>query len=329
MNRLYYLGKPADGFGWGVANTNLVRELSALCDVQVVDSDRNRFDAPVLTPVADGGLNPGRSIKAPRLLGYGFWELPLRPAAARINAQRYHWLFAGSEWCAARVREASGIGRVSALVQGVDTNRFCSQPWKSNRNAFRVFSGGKYEFRKGQDIVIAAMKIFMSQRKDAVLVTSWHNPWPETMHSMQQSWLIEPDAPFKDIDPKRVFHLPPMKNEQMPNVYAESDVGLFPNRCEAGTNMVMCEMMACARPIIAAAYTGQAEVLRDYPLNLTQGSIDCAGWFNPDVSDCLLMLERCYKNRNMLEMWGNMARKLTEPLSWRRCAEQIVEKAFA
>ena len=328
MNRLYYLGKPADGFGWGIANTNLVRELADLCDVQVVDSNRVRFDAPVFTSVADSGLNPRRQIKAPRLLGYGFWEMPLLPDAAKINAERYHWIFAGSEWCAKRVRQATGTDNVSALVQGVDTDRFFSKPWKANRNAFRVFSGGKYEFRKGQDIVLAAMRIFMSQRKDAVLVTSWHNPWPETMNSMQQSWLIEPADPFKDIDPKRLFHLPPMKNEQMPDVYAESDVGLFPNRCEAGTNLVLCEFMASARPVIASATTGQGEVLKDYPLNLTQGAYDCAGWWNNDVSDCLVMLERCYQNRDKLPEWGALARKQVQELSWRKCAEQIAEKAF-
>jgi glycosyltransferase involved in cell wall biosynthesis len=325
---LYYLGEPKDGYGWGVANTNLVKELSALCAVQVITTDRTRFDGPVFTPVAQYTLRPERTIKAPRVIAYGFWEFHLHAEAARHNAERYHWIFAGSEWCADRVRKATGSSRVSALIQGVDFARFTPQSWNPNRKGFRVFSGGKYEFRKAQDVVIAAMKVFMSQRKDVVLVTSWHNPWPATMSSMDQSWLIEPDKPFDGLDMSRVFNLPPMSNADMPRVYGESDVGLFPNRCEAGNNMVMCEMMACARPVIGAAATGQAEVLQGYPLNVTQGSYDLAGWFNADVSDCLVQLERCYQHREKLLEWGNLARDHAETLSWKRCAEIIVQKAF-
>ncbi len=40
---------------------------------------------------------------------------------------------------------------------------------------FWVFSGGKLDFRKGQDIVLAAFKRFAENHKDAVLVTAWQN----------------------------------------------------------------------------------------------------------------------------------------------------------
>ncbi len=327
--RLYYLGKPGDGYGWGVANTNLVRELKKLCDVEVCTSDRNRFDAPVFVPVSDGGLKPDRPIKAPRVLGYGFWEMPIERDRARVNAERFDWIFAGSEWCANRVREATGATNVSALVQGVDLERFTPQPWAENRPGFRVFSGGKYEFRKGQDIVIAAMRIFMSQRKDVALITSWHNPWPETMRSMEQSWLIEPSKPLDGIDPARVVSLPPLANADLPPIYAQADCGLFPNRCEGGTNLVMSEFMACGRPVIASAATGQKELLGDYPLNLTQGSFDNAGWFNANVSDCLVQLEKLYQNRSLCASLGAVARQKIERHTWRGCAKEIVSRAFS
>jgi glycosyltransferase involved in cell wall biosynthesis len=326
--KLYYLGKPADGYGWGVANTNLIRELGKLCEVQVVTSDRNRFDAPVFMPVADYGLKPDRPVKATRLLGYGFWEFGLDAVRAKINAERYDWIFAGSEWCAARVRSASGSSNVSALIQGVDFNVFTPQPWPEKRNGFRVFSGGKYEFRKAQDIVLAAMKVFMGQRKDVVLVTSWNNPWPETTKTMEQSWLIEPSKPFDGIDEKRVINLTSLPNAKMPAVYCECDCGLFPNRCEAGTNLVMCEMMACSRPVIGAEATGQGEVLAGYPLNLKQGSFDNANWFNANVSDCLVQLEKLYQNRALCAPLGARARQMIEPYTWQGCAQQIVSRAF-
>jgi glycosyltransferase involved in cell wall biosynthesis len=294
----------------------------------VVTSDRNRFDGPVFLPVADYGLRPDKPVKCPRLLGYGFWEFNLNAEAAKINSERYYWIFAGSEWCADRVRKASGASNVSALIQGVDFSLFTPQPWPEKRNGFRVFSGGKYEFRKAQDIVISSMKVFMDQRKDVVLVTSWNNPWPETMKTMDQSWLIEPSKPLDGLDEKRIINLKALPNSQMPGVYGECDCGLFPNRCEAGTNLVMCEMMACGRPVIASAFTGQGEVIQGYPLNIIRGNWDHAGWFNANVSDCLVQLERLYQNRALCAPLGAMARSKIEPYTWDRCAQEIVSRAL-
>jgi hypothetical protein len=39
-------------------------------------------------------------------------------------------------------------------------------------------------------------------------------------------------------------------NFQMPQVLREMDVGIFPNRCEGGTNLVAMECMACGMPVI-------------------------------------------------------------------------------
>jgi hypothetical protein len=44
---------------------------------------------------------------------------------------------------------------------------------------FYVFSGGKVEFRKAQDLVLLAFKRFHERYKDSVLVTAWHSPWPQ------------------------------------------------------------------------------------------------------------------------------------------------------
>ncbi len=38
---------------------------------------------------------------------------------------------------------------------------------------FVVFSGGKLEFRKGQDLAVAAMRIFMQRHSDVVFITAW------------------------------------------------------------------------------------------------------------------------------------------------------------
>ncbi len=322
--RIYYLGKPGDGYGWGVANSNLVRELSKLCEVVVDTSNRTKFDAPVFVPVPDHTLSPPRRIRAPYVMGYCFTEWPLG-RNARINAQQYDVMFAGSAWNVQRLAQA-GI-EAHPLIQGVDFERFApAQP--SERKGFVVFSGGKFEYRKGQDIAIAAMRRFMQIHGDAVLMTAWHNPWPQSALTMANSPHLDIKDPLADIPPDRIITLPAIPNEKIRSIYEQAHLGIFPNRCEAGTNLVMCEFMACSRPVIASLATGQRDVLAgDGPYHLKNGSYDPAGWFNPNVSDVLAHLEHAYQNRQELTVRGMQCRALVSKFTWKACAETIYSKA--
>jgi len=48
----------------------------------------------------------------------------------------------------------------------------------------------------------------------------------------------------------------------MARVYRNSDVGLFPNRCEGGANLVLMEYMACGKPVVTVDTTGQGGAAR-------------------------------------------------------------------
>lgn len=325
--KLYYLGRPGDGYGWGVANTNLVRALGEFCDVTVDASNRDSFDAPVFVPVLSSALRPYRKVcAAPRVLGYCFTEWPLTQDAER-NARRYDVLFAGSSWNESKLR-AAGIEHAQTLLQGIDFDVFKPLP-PSGHQGFVVFSGGKWEFRKGQDYVIAAMRQFMEAHSDVFLVAAWHNPWPATMKSMDQSRLIDPARPLADLPTERITLLPPLPNAKMPATYKLAHVGLFPNRCEAGTNLVMSEFMACQRAVIATHAHGHADVLGAGAYRLQNGITDPAGWFHCDVSEIISALEMAYRNREQLNENARLCRQSIERLTWRACAERIVREAFA
>ncbi|NDG05011.1 MAG: glycosyltransferase [Alphaproteobacteria bacterium] len=63
------------------------------------------------------------------------------------------------------------VAPVVVCHQGVDTGMFHPRQ-KSGlyKNRFVIFSGGKFEHRKGQDIVLAAFKHFAARHDDALLV---------------------------------------------------------------------------------------------------------------------------------------------------------------
>ncbi len=326
-HKLYYLGRPGDGYGWGVANTNLIRALGELCEVVCAPGSTKRFDAPVFAPIGYRDLRPDTKWQAPKVLGYCFTEWPL-PEGTKQNARAYDLIFCGSTWNAQRLQEI-GIKNVDVLLQGIDQTIFKPQP-PSKRNGFVVFSGGKYEFRKSQDYVIAAMQMFMAVHPDAVLLASWENQWKDSIYTMRHSWLINFDEPLSGMpDDRRVVLLPPTPNNKMPEIYSQAHVGLFPNRCEAGTNLVMSEFMACGRPVIASYAHGHKDVLpSDYRLLLKTGQYDPAGWFNPEVSDILAHLEWAYKNRTELEKLGHQCYRMTQKLTWQACAAKIYRAAF-
>src|SRR6185369_10011086 len=309
--KLYYLGQPGDGFGWGVANANLIRELGRLCEVECTPRTRTRFDTPIFVPIWNNrDLKADYQWSAPKVIGYLFSEWPLEDNAKR-NARAYDLIFAGSTWNTQRLRDR-GIKHVDVLLQGIDQTIFNPQP-PSQRRGFVVFSGGKYEYRKGQDYVLAAMRQFMDVHTDAVLLASWENQWAQSILSMRSSWLIDHDEPMLDMDQSRVVLLPPVPNSKMAQLYSEAHIGLFPNRCEAGTNLVMSEFMACGRPVIASYAHGHRDVLsEDYPMLLKPkpGCYDAAGWFNPEVSDILAHLEWAYANREKLPALGSRCAEL-------------------
>ncbi|HTT83289.1 MAG TPA: tetratricopeptide repeat protein, partial [Rhizomicrobium sp.] len=116
-----------------------------------------------------------------------------------------------------------------------------------------IFSGGKAEPRKGQDIVVAAFRIFARRHPEAVLVTAWHSHWPELARGM-------------DLDlsafPGRVIDTGALPNGLMAPIYRECDVALFPNRAEGGTNLVAMECLACGVPTILSDCTGHRDLLR-------------------------------------------------------------------
>jgi len=323
---LYYLGQPADGFGWGVANTNLVKALSEFCNVVVVNTTRETFDHPVFIPVTDQTLKPLRKVKAPRVIGYCFTEWPI-PEGAHRESRCYDVLLAGSTWNAERLRDA-GCRNVDVMVQGIDHDRFKPQPWRESSH-FVVFSGGKLEFRKGQDYVLAAMRPFMKFHEDVKLLCAWHNPWPQSIATMSNSWLLDREDPFKDLPKERIIQLPSIPNEKMPEVYGNAHIGLFPNRCEAGNNMVMCEFMGCARPVIATYAHGHRDVFwKDFPYLITTGDYDPAGWFNPPVADLISALEHAYRHRDTLPSLGQEANRIVSRFTWRDCALKVFSSAF-
>lgn len=252
-----------------------------------------------------------------RNFGFTFFEETGMPDDAIRASAAFDGMLTGSNWNRDYLLER-GIPNVKTVHQGVDTETFQPRP-KSERypGRFVVFSGGKLEYRKGQDLAVAAFKVFHARHPDALLLTVWQNPWPESVRTLAESSHVS-SQPDTGGDPAltipawtRAEGLPDgahidlgiIANAAMPDILADADAALFPNRCEGGTNLVAMECMAAGLPCILSMNSGHLDIASEknaYPL-ARQQQVDRDGtrlyWGESDVDEIVERLEEIYRDR--------------------------------
>jgi glycosyltransferase involved in cell wall biosynthesis len=235
-------------------------------------------------------------------------------------AKHYDMFIAISKWNEDYLKSLN-VGPVHLCYQGIDSNLF--HPGESTglyRDRFVIFSGGKFEFRKGQDIVLAAFKRFRAKHPEALLVTCWQNLLPpvkqafdsvghcESLPQMAPDyglqiapWLVQEGLPQGSF-----IDLPFTHNLMMPFVLRECDVAIFPNRCEGGTNLVAMEALACGVPTYVAYNTGQKDLVdligcggfkNQTPVKGVSVLRSVADWGETNVDEVVEKLEYVYANR--------------------------------
>jgi len=287
---------------------------------------------------AEPGPHGGPLLGTPSL-GVVFFESEDLGPLPQQNAARYACILAGSSWNA-EVLRAHGIPRVETVLQGIDATLFHPAPRRRLfPDRFLVFSGGKLEPRKGQDLVMAAWRIFAARHPDAILMTAWHNPWPATSRGVDAVGHTAPLPLTKDgipdvegwavangIKPEQFYNLGFVPNASMPTILREADAAVFPNRCEGGTNLVAMETMACGVPTILSANTGHLDLLQDgAALALTdQRPIPALpGWRESNIEEIVAALETLYTDRTRAATIGAAGAKLLAGMTWTKTAAEM------
>ncbi len=323
--------------GWGIAGEYLTREIGKFPPIEGVTLHCiSGHDFRPMDPAAWDRIN----------IGYCFFENDIEALRhTRRAAREWDFIVAGSSWCEYQLR-IGGVRQTATILQGIDPANFYPQPEREDDGRFVVFSGGKFEYRKGQDLVIAAMRVFMQRHRDACLVASWVNQWPFSLATMAQSPHISFRMANDDCLPilqrtlhdngiplERVHLAPLVDNAMIRPLYQQTDVGIFPNRCEGGNNMVMCEYLACGRTVIASDATGHADVISDHnafrlteytPLLVQDAAGNPAGiWHEPSLEELLAQLEYAYQERGVRQQKGGRAAHDMQQLAWDKAARQF------
>ncbi|MCC7195152.1 MAG: tetratricopeptide repeat protein [Gemmatimonadaceae bacterium] len=279
--------------------------------------------------------------------GVIFFEDTAWDAAAIARARSYDGIIAGSTWNAELLR-AVGITNVSLVLQGVDPAVFHPAPRAGLLgDRFLVFSGGKLEYRKGQDIVVEAFRRFHARHDDAVLVTAWHNMWPQTMAGIEATGYVDGLPEIADgrlrvtewlarqgVPRDAVLDLGLQSHATIASVLHEVDIAVFPNRCEGGTNLVAMEAMACGVPVVLSANTGHLNLIGadtcyvlEHQAPIATAPAPYTGtfcWGESDPDELIAHLEAAYVDRSGAARRGATAAALMQELPWQSQAELLV-----
>eukprot|EP00937_MAST-01D_sp_MAST-1D-sp2_P000974 g974.t1 len=311
-----------------------------------------------------------------RNVGIAFFESDKLPRAAIRNAKAYDLVLVGSTWNLECLRR-HGVRHAALIRQGVDTRLFAPAARRGgdaaalplpkpprppegqapahavlgDKGLFVIFSGGKLELRKGQDLVVAAFKRFAERHADAVLATAWYTLWPATMRGINaapqrhvlgvprvgpsgyihfEEWLQRNGVP-----PERGFHLQRATHRDIAAVLQRADVALFPNRAEGGTNLAAMEAMASGVPVIISNNTGHVDVVDPahcFPLTkqrvLAQRGLE--GWSDSRVDEIVFALETVYLDRAGAEKKGRAAAAfIRSGFTWQRAIGTVASALSA
>lgn len=373
---------PSAVHGWGVFGANLLRDLlrrGAPKPILLAKPDPRYLDPPdrerlkgliaeqaeierqtagipgtvklagvhVIHSLGNGLEEPAsaRRFRGEPNVGFTFFETTDLPADIVERSSYLDIMMAGSSWNAEYLRDL-GFPKVGCVFQGVDVDNFTPGPATGQfGDRFVIFSGGKLELRKGQDLVVAAFKRFHERHPDSLLVTVWLNPWPQVMADVAASPHTEgqpdPAVPFPDsinawvraqgVPEGAHRDLGLVPNGMMPKVLRECDAAVFANRCEGGTNLVAMETLATGVPSVLSANTGHLDLVADdrcYPLR-NQGAVPFAPpgggmWRESEVDEIVEALEAIYTDRAEAARRARAARDFMQRWSWRHQIDRLL-----
>ncbi|MBF0356628.1 MAG: glycosyltransferase family 4 protein [Alphaproteobacteria bacterium] len=264
--------------------------------------------------------------------GLVFFEDAHLDREACERAKKYRLIIAGSNWNGELLRQA-GIAHVAVAQQGYDESVFYpglkAPTWPGR---FVIFSGGKLEPRKAQDLVLQAFAEFHVRHPEALLVTAWHGFSDQIELDLPKTLDGKPDiaawAAQYGIAPDAVVDVGFIPNRRMGEVLRACDAALFPNRCEGGTNLVAMEALASGLPTILSANTGHLDLIETVPCWVLkdQGPSMQEGWGESSIDECLMHLEEIYADRKKAAARAlGAARALQENWSWAIRAAKVAE----
>jgi glycosyltransferase involved in cell wall biosynthesis len=288
------------------------------------DSGKRSVSNYIVLDALGNDFTPVRPLKGILNIGRAVFE-NTAPRDSKSNLGNYDILLTGSNWNKEVIRELSGRDAV-VINEGIDVDIFYPSYDSQRDDRFKIFSGGKVEYRKGQDCVMKVFSIFQRRHPEAVLVTAWQSHWPTISLGTRGA----KDAPLKQQEnglldilgwfeqngcaSSNVIDVGLVSNMELASIMRNCHVSLQLSRAEACTNLPVKEAMACGLPVISSVNTGMYDLLNESNAFQVKCKPTCKfrdwgtqGWGEPDLDQALDHLENVYTNYQQAKLVGNKA----------------------
>lgn len=193
-------------------------------------------------------------------IGFPIFELDTFNEIEKHHLSSCDELFVCSEWAKKvihdqiekfEINEALGWNdcQVKIVPLGVDTNIFKPSP-RTNGDKTVFFNCGKWEVRKGHDILVEAFKQVVTECDNVELWMMCSNPFNTPEEDAR--WTNLYNHPKIKLIPRAKTH------QDVYYIMSKTDCGVFPSRAE-GWNLELLEMMAVGRHVITTNYAAHTQ----------------------------------------------------------------------
>jgi glycosyltransferase involved in cell wall biosynthesis len=266
--KLINLITPINNLGYGVAGYNIFKSLYTInpsttlypiskpefIDEYVAAGINNQsateeFPSVKIWHQHDLHFNVGKN----KHIGFPIFELTEFNTDEKRSMAHCDALFVCSNWAKEIVLNQTNFSKsnVHVVPLGVDTTIF--KPSSSMRPQTIFFNCGKWEKRKGHDVLLECFNTAFNQSDNVELWMMCDNPF---IGQNNQEWVnLYKNAPLGNkirMIPRQQTH------KDVYNIMKQTDCGVFPARAE-GWNLELLEMMACGKTVIATNYSAHTE----------------------------------------------------------------------
>lgn len=271
-----------------------------------------------------------------KYIGYPIFEMDRQTPFEQLHLRACDQILVCSKW-AQKVLSQHNI-ESDVVPLGVDLDIFRPKPYKAPKKNLIFTNFGKWEIRKGHDILLSAFNKAFSPKDDVELWACCQNFLLGEAENKEwnDSYMNTPMGKAG-----RIKLIPRQENhDQIASIMGMVDCGVFPARAE-GWNLEVLELMACGVPSIVTDYAGHTEFCNEYnSFLLAVNSMETAfdgKWFKPGLNanqgewasideDILVeLLRNIYHNREQLETKKAVALHTAVNFSWRNCAKRLLD----
>ena len=188
-------------------------------------------------------------------IGFPIFELDQFNDVEKHHLNSVDHLFVCSSWAKGVCLDNLKLPKdnIHVVPLGVDTNIFKpATTLQNNKTVF--FNCGKWEYRKGHDILTHAFNAAFNESDPVELWLMCDNPFlkPEQTEAWKKL--------YRDTKlGYKIKFIPRVQTHQeVYNIMSQVDCGVFPARAE-GWNLELLELMACGKQVIATDYSAHTE----------------------------------------------------------------------